>query len=339
MKIGILTQPLQGNYGGIIQNWALQQELIKLGFDVITLNVYPRDLTCWQYLKCNLISILATFVKRKRYKYRHLYKHKVELFSQFIYNNISTTEVAGKYSKEILIEYKIDALVVGSDQVWRPMYNNGCLEDMFFAFAEDITCPKFSYAASFGTDEWEYNDQQTKRCKELIAKFDKISVREPSGIQLCKEHLGVDSVQVLDPTLLLDKHDYINLIKGTPRLFEKPFLAAYVLDIDKTLRARIMQKSKDLNLEPIIITADNGAALTMEQWISLFRDAEYIFTDSFHGSVFSYIFNKPFECVKNEVRGASRFKVIEDLLASDCINEKREQSINFLKSIYGSSKS
>lgn len=339
MKIGILTQPLQGNYGGIIQNWALQQALKTLGFEPITINVYPRDLSIWKYITWNAFSLLATLLKGRKFRYHHLYNHQVALFSTFIQKNIKTTKPEKKYRESLLQEYNIDALIVGSDQVWRPMYNKGVLEDMFFAFAESVKCPKLSYAASFGTDEWEYDDMQTIRCKELIAEFDKVSVREPSGSLLCKEHLGVNAVQVLDPTLLLDKLDYINLINGTPRLCNKPFLAAYVLDIDQTLKSKIMQKAKELRLEPIIFSADNGAALTMEQWLSIFRDAEYIFTDSFHGSVFSYIFNKPFECVKNETRGASRFKVIEDLLASDNIEAKRKQSINYLKSIYELSKS
>lgn len=144
--------------------------------------------------------------------------------------------------------------MVGSDQVWRPKYNEGCLEEMFFRFAKDIKCPKLSYAASFGTDVWEFDDTQTKSCKELISKFDLVSVREPSGIVLCKDKLSVDAVQVLDPTLLLEKQDDLNLIEGTPRLCDKHFLAAYILDLNKELKERIMRKAEELHLEPLILS-------------------------------------------------------------------------------------
>lgn len=339
MKIGILTQPLQGNYGGIIQNWALQQALYKLGYETITLDVFPRNLTIGKYIKWNLISLLSTVLKGRRYKYYRLYKHRRKLFQPFVDKNIKTTKPSRTYTKNMINEYGIDALVVGSDQVWRPMYNEGSLEDMFFRFAQDVNCPKLSYAASFGTDVWEFDDSQTKNCKELILKFNLVSVREPSGITLCKEKLCVDAVQVLDPTLLLDKQDYLNLIKDTPRLCEKPFLAAYVLDLNKVLKEKIIKKAEELHLEPLILSADTSASLTIEQWISMFRDADYIFTDSFHGSVFSFIFGRKFEFVTNETRGASRFKVIEDLIASQSIDEQRKMSIKYLSKIYELSKS
>lgn len=333
MKIGIITQSLQGNYGGIIQNWALQQALIKLGYDPITFDVFPQVASFEKYIKKNINSLLATVFKGRKYRYHHFYKHRIKLFQPFVDNNIKTTTPSRAYTEEMIQQYGIDALLVGSDQVWRPKYNEGCLEDMFFRFAKDINCPKLSYAASFGTDIWEFDELQTKKCKELISKFNLVSVREPNGITLCKEKLGVDAIQVLDPTLLLEKQDYLNLIEKTPRLCEKPFLAAYFLDLNKNLKEKIIQKANERHLEAMILSADTTASLTMEQWLSIFRDADYIFTDSFHGSVFSFIFGKKFEYVTNETRGASRFKVIEDLLATESIDEQRKMSIKYLSTI------
>lgn len=339
MKFGILTQPLQGNYGGIIQNWALQQVLIKLGYEPITIDVFPRNLSLGNYVRYNLASIRATVLRRGEFHYSRLYKHRTGFFDEFVDKNIITTRKSHFFSKSILRKNKIDAIIVGSDQVWRPKYNEGCLDDMFLQFAMGYPCPKISYAASFGSDNWEYSAKQTEACKKLINHFDMVSVREQSGMLFCEKYFGVQATQVLDPTLLLAKEDYLKLIEHTPKFCDKPFLAAYVLDMENSLRDRILQKAKEMNLEPIILSADGKASLTMEQWISIFRDAEYIFTDSFHGSVFSFIFEKKFEYVKNEDRGASRFKVIENLLASDNIKDEQEKSINFLKNIYELSKS
>lgn len=92
--------------------------------------------------------------------------------------------------------------------MWRPAFNLGPrLGNMFLDFADDKV-KKFSYAASFGCKEWEYTKEQEKTCSKLARRFDAISVREASAVDLCKNHFGVDASLVLDPTLLLNKEDY-----------------------------------------------------------------------------------------------------------------------------------
>ena len=87
------------------------------------------------------------------------------------------------------------------------------IESSFLDFAETWNIKKISYAASFGTDLWEYNEKQTSNCRKLIRKFDAISVRESSGVTLCKKYLDIDAIQVLDPTFLLTKEDYCAVVK------------------------------------------------------------------------------------------------------------------------------
>lgn len=201
--------------------------------------------------------------------------------------------------------------------------------DPFLGFAKDFKCIKASYAASFGTEFWEYTEKQTRDCKSLIKNFKKISVREPSGIDLCKKYLGVEADLVLDPTLLLSKVDYIKLIDSTPKYCDKPFLAAYVLNGNENIKRRIATKAIELNLAPVYINADSDAKLTVEQWLSIFRDSDYVITDSFYGSLFSFIFEKKFDFISNQERGASRFKVIEELLKQRGIEERRTTSYNY----------
>src|SRR5690606_19965537 len=97
---------------------------------------------------------------------------------------------------------RYDAVIVGSDQTWRPRYSPN-IYNYFLDFLRDENVRRIAYASSFGTDKWEYNDKQTDRCSKLAKEFDMISVREKSGVDLCIRHLGVEALAVLDPTLLL----------------------------------------------------------------------------------------------------------------------------------------
>lgn len=335
MKIGILTQPLTGNYGGILQNWALQQTLKKLGHEPITIDLLPEDLSLRSYISVNIIGLLKFLILGKKYKYVNHYKRRLKNFNTFINNNINKTSVVHKYNKLLIKKYNIEGLIVGSDQVWRPIYNWGYIEDMFLDFAQNIKCIKASYAASFGTSKWEFNNTQTNKCKELIKLFNGVSVREVSGIELCNNYFSIKATQVLDPTLLISKNDYLELIKAVPRIYNERYLAAYILDINTNLKYIIHKKANELNLKPIIFTADINASYTIEEWLTIFRDADFIFTDSFHGSIFSIIFEKKFEYITNNERGETRFQVIKDLLDNGNIDDKRKISLDYLKRIYG----
>lgn len=306
MRIGIVTQTLANNYGGILQNYALQQILKKMGHEPVTIDFKMPPIGYITYLKAFLKAIVAFFIpsKRRPFPRRDINRrnHRNEIF---VNENISKTKLVEKYSSELIDEYQLEAIIVGSDQVWRPEYNYS-LEDMFLKFAEKSDIVKLSYAASFGVDYWEFTDEQTNVCSELCQQFRSISVRENSGIRLCQAHLNVDAVEMIDPTLLLYKDDYEKLCQEVSATGGN-FLAAYVLDINKEKLDFIRRFAKINGLEPVIFRADLSSSLTIEEWISMFRDAKYVITDSFHGTVFSIIFNKPFISLTNSLRGSSRF--------------------------------
>ena len=115
-----------------------------------------------------------------------------------------------KYS-EITQTNQFDAIIVGSDQVWRPLYNSN-IEDYFIGFDEYGDFKRIAYAASFGISSWEFDVNQTQKCSSLLKKFNAVSVREFSGADLCSNYFNVRAKVVLDPTLLLNKYDYIHLI-------------------------------------------------------------------------------------------------------------------------------
>ncbi len=248
---------------------------------------------------------------------------------KFVKENISVTNGVKKYKPENMTCLGAGAVVVGSDQVWRPKYNH-FLEDMFLAFTQNLNIKRISYAASFGVDEWEYTPKQTRICSALAKKFDAISVREESGVRLCKEHLGVDATWVLDPTLLLKKEDYLNLCQEVP-VNDNRFMAVYVLNMNESVRESYEAIAKERNLEIKLFEADAKASLTIPEWLAMFRDASYVVTDSFHGTVFSIIFEKEFKCIYNETRGAARFESLLNLYNSGKLEEMRQFSLNWLK--------
>lgn len=252
------------------------------------------------------------------------------LFEEFVSKNIIKTPTCRNYSMEMIREYGLEALLVGSDQTWRPIYNVNRLSDMFLHFAGNFSGKRVAYAASFGVDYWEYSEKQTSVCSSLAQLFDAVSVRETSGVALCERYLGIDAVAVLDPTLLVRKETYAELCMKVP-VFKKRYLAAYVLDSAKEVDLTITEEAKKRGLPILRYSAYGQAKLTIEEWIAIFRDASFVITDSFHGTVFSIIFEKPFRCVVNERRGGVRFADLLEKYHSGKLVEWREKSLDFLR--------
>lgn len=323
MKIGIVTLPFNWNYGGILQTYALQQALKDLGHEPVTIN---RDTVLTSFkLKVLLIirrSILRIFGKKvivRPWPTKTEEKIIRQHTDKFIIENIATTHLLkseGEFAN--LTKYNFEAFIVGSDQVWRPKYSP-VLENHFLGFLDKkSTVKRIAYAASFGVDKWEFSEQQTLSCSELAGIFNAISVREDSGINLCEKYLNVKAKQVLDPTMLINKEKYIELVEKENLAPFSGKLFNYVLDITPEKSKFIKNVADRLGLVAFSSTAgsfrDLGRKRLKEcifppvtQWIRGFMDAEFVITDSFHGTVFSIIFNKRFIAIGNATRGMTRF--------------------------------
>ena len=318
MKIAILTQPLGHNYGGILQNYALQKVLIKLGHEPITLEKdYRQHISLLQLvLEFPKRIITKYFFKKREYilseKQHNVHYKKVwkPLF-HFVSNFINHIYVKNYFSTNI---EKYDAFIVGSDQVWRPRYNKGILEIMYLSFIpQNINVKKIAYGASFGTAHWEYNEEQTSKCKILVKNFDAVSVREFDGIDMCRKYLNRnDAINVLDPTLLLEKEDYLKICNDI-HISSENLLFAYILDVDNESKSILMNIAENFGLQLKLVGAEECCTLTVEEWIAMFRDAKMVITDSFHGTIFSIIFNKEFYSISNQSRGGSRFESLLSL--------------------------
>lgn len=307
MKLAICTQPLATNYGGILQNYALQQILKKLGHEVWTFDIWKY--TWWNWFN-NICKIIILKLLGRKYPFPITpirYTKKQLPLRQFAYKHILlTTPRTNWFERSMIKKYQLDGIVVGSDQVWRPIYNV-YVEDLFLAFAHDMSLTRIAYAASFGTDKWEFTPQQQQVCTKLVKQFDAVSVREDSGIALCDKYFGVKATHVLDPTLLLKEKDYTVLCSHVEK--REPFIFAYILDESEHKLSEIKKFATLKKLPYLVMSAGPNVKEddSIEKWLSYFRDAAYVITDSFHGTAFSINFGKEFIVFGNAERGNSRF--------------------------------
>lgn len=332
MKIGILTQPLHNNYGGLLQNYALQQVLKGMGHEVETMDwhqVKAGALKEWLWQKKELLLSLA--LKDREYPRYQLTNDEKAVIGRntHYFTNRYITLCPKKvdrleFFRTIDEEYKYDAYVVGSDQVWRPGYNSDMMPAMFLGFTDRKDVKRIAYAASYGTSAWEFTPAMTEECTRLAKQFDLITVREKSGVDLCREYLGVEATWVLDPTMLLNREDYEKLVFAEKEPKSAGTLFHYILDPSDEKKALIERVAANLGLNPFTIMpkcqAENRTKWDVKHriedcvfpsvtsWLRGFMDAEMVVVDSFHGAVFSIIFNKPFWVIGNSKRGNTRFE-------------------------------
>lgn len=322
MKIGILTLPLHTNYGGILQAYALQTVLERMGHEVEVLDkpdqihrpLWRNAMTFTKRLALKAIGKQVCLNYQKEYNTRERAKRKyVNVFIQ----KYIRRRIVDRYEKISPDDY--DAIVVGSDQVWRQKYMPKMnVKIPFLLFAEGWNIKRIAYAASFGTDVWEYTVENTNAAKLAIQRFDAVSIREHSGVTLCKDYLDYhDAKQVLDPTLLLDRIDYEHIIEESDSTHKiNGSLMCYVLDYTNEKRQYISKCAKVLDMSPFETNSKyevKGASLEeivqppVEQWLRSFRDSSFVITDSFHACVFSILFHKSFVVIGNQSRGLARF--------------------------------
>jgi hypothetical protein len=326
MKIGILTLPLHTNYGGILQAYALKTALEKMGHEVYLIDTGFNKNSSWKAFKKFLKGILKKNTKLKaERKFNKIKTKSYFLFTKpFIDKHFPN--VTKKFSDPIsmgekILEYNFEAYIVGSDQIWNSKYFKN-IEISFFSFVKGDDKLKIAYAPSFGSEIWNYKPNKEKICKELIKKFDAVSVREISAVELCKKFFDIEAQWVLDPTMLLNPEEYVSIL---PDSMAKPKgnMFTYILDRNEDKDLIIEKISNTLSLNPYELeTIDSkepiplewGTKATVEEWIRNFHQAGFIVTDSYHGTVFSILFNKPFFSVINFKRGATRFKSLLNAL-------------------------
>ncbi len=336
-KVGILTLNILVNYGGILQCYALMKVLKDLGHDAWYIDKrYPSPpIPLWLKLSKYSKRFIQKYILREKSIAIFLEKkiaEKDRIISQhtqkFINKYIEPKTKAYKDPKELINcnDYNFDACIVGSDQVWRAKYALP-LESFYLNFLDKNKTQKIAYAASFGLtlDEDEYSKEQIETCGKLIKEFKSVSVREKSGINIIKEKYKWECPEpqfVLDPTMLLKKEDYIKIIEKSNVKTSEGNLFYYLLDKDEEKNALLKMVEEHLNIRAFTVYPKSTNIFdplelqvvpSVEKWLQAFIDAEFIVTDSFHGTAFSILFNKPFIVYGNKDRGVARFESILEL--------------------------
>lgn len=312
-KIGVLTHPLRSNYGGVLQAVALFCFLKKQNYDVAIIDKIP----CHSLFKRMVLWCLGWLpfqnIKGVRFGYKQTKLNNKELLSVITKTAAAVTTEEMRF---ICVDEGFDAVIVGSDQVWRMDYiNDGYFANYFLDFVGDDV-RKISYAASFGLDHWQAPDRALE-VSQYLERFHAVSVRESSGVDICKDTFGrEDCVHVLDPTLLFDSGFYskqFNLVAedGCGRN-----ITTYMLDWSEgksLFVSRFSERTEGYRVRDIL-SKKKRATRSISDWLGSFKNSDFILTDSFHGMVFAIIFKKEFYVVVNAERGAARFLSLLNLL-------------------------
>ena len=335
-KIGVFTLPLGKNFGGILQAYALMKTVRDLGCSPVLINrrfAEQAVLSTSEKSNENIIPAITNKIDMEEYRETR----------SFIERNIIPISRSFRTSGELkknIADYDLHAVISGSDQVWRAKYARGLLKDLFHGYLDpkDRGVKRISYAASFGADEWEFTEEQTKMAMRHIKLFDAISVRENSAVKLCREHLDADAQHVLDPTLLLTPECYRPLFADRVKVTPGRRITSYILDSTPD-KVQFMDKISD-QLGIKIFAANSrhnnsgtlAADKTVEGWLVDFYQADFILTDSFHGVAFSILFNRPFIVFSNPLRGMARFSSILGLfnLENRIVNDVSSANIEEL---------
>lgn len=312
MKIGIITYHRSNNYGAQLQAYAMCHFLQKMAheaevIDCNTIGVGPIFMWSLGSLRAIFGSIRNNFLslvsERKRYR----------LFNEFSRNMIGLSKPS--YTKVELNKAckNYDYIITGSDQVWHPMICEG--NTRFFL---DLPIPdnrKIAYAPSFGVSE--YSKEEVDEYMPLISKIGHLSVREESGRRMIKKYTGRDAKIVIDPTMLLTRADWDKIL--IPAKYKKYLFYFTILDEPNGTDGLVRKIAHEKGLEIVRIGTVrdimkrgfiNARASGPQQFLGLVRDADFVVTTSFHGTVFSILYEKQFFCVLNNNDRNSRMETL-----------------------------
>ena len=363
MKVDVITRHAVPNYGSLLQTYATQKTLEKLGYEAEIID-YIRDDEKYKNLANSLVKGKKwdkNFALRSIYKliqkpnYGTMYKKFEGFRKDFL--NLSDVEY-GNLDELKKNKPQADVYCSGSDQIWGAIGTDEYDPAYFLEFTDSKErC--IAYSSSFG--KTELNKELDKSLKQLLKKYETILVREDTAKDIIKEH-GFDNVeQVLDPTLLLSKDEWNQIC--SKKTYKKKYVLVYQLHANKQFDEYAKKFAKKYNLKLLRLSPSlyhitrSGKLIylpTQYEFLSYFKNAEYILTDSFHATVFSIIFNKKFSVVlpgKTSTRITSilRMTGLENRVVNDfedyslknvdieykkvnkILEEKRNESVELLK--------
>lgn len=296
------------NYGSVLTYYALYQTLTKLGYSVLMIDKQRLAENDWE-IDC---KVYARDFAAKHYK------------------NISPNL---KPEEMCRLNRYCDTFLMGCDQVWNYCIAQNFFLNNYFDYVADDK-KKISYASSFGHNQSFTPIEKLPIVTKMFHRFDAISVREASAVQILKDEFGIEGTQVVDPVFLLEREEYEEILKDTRRKETEKFMFSYILDPTPEIREALIYvaEKKNLKLINMIDGIDfdekgnrkkNRQILNLPDtmwdqdsptWLWYISHAEFVVTDSCHGISFSLIFHKPFIAIANQGRGVDRFESLVDMM-------------------------
>ena len=303
MKIGVVTYSnTSSNYGEVLQYLSTQEFLKELGHDAFLLREKVK-IPLWK----RLIRPFYHFCKKRFLvkKNKDVNKRKEEIFEKWRQTSKLMEKKYPRYFEEFrkknfqIIEddvenfskYKFDAYCVGSDQTWT--------EPPFFYYLEFAPKNSIRFSIAPSTGHALISDDFANRVHNALEAFLFITVREKNGLELCKKAGRSDAHLVLDPTFLMSADQYKSY--ASPSTKKRPYIFLYLLGADIPISVSEIFEFAEKNNFDVKYVASQGRDdsfakiyATVEEWLSLIANADYVITNSFHGSALSVIFHKQF---------------------------------------------
>lgn len=316
MKVAILTITNGQNYGNRLQNYASQEVLRSLGFEVETvknLTRQKRTMNTKQKVKKVITDVYDLVGLKNIRKFNN--GVRVKRFNEFTNTYIKQSKyiiASDDIPKNINNDY--DFFVCGSDQIWNPDFFFNSEVD-FLTFADKKK--RISYAASFGVSEIE--EHRVEDYKKWINGMNYLSVREHAGSEIIKKLTGRDSLVLVDPTLMLTKEKWLSISKKPKLKVNDKFILTYFLGKkSEETKNKIEKIAKENNLQVVNLLDENDKynySVDPSEFIYLINTCTLMCTDSFHGAVFSIIMNTPFIVFERKSEGKSMNSRIDTLLS------------------------
>lgn len=307
------------NYGAILQTIGLQTALENLNLKNEVIDYTDK---CMRQYKLFDFSEMQLKEKIKKIMKIVLYGHKMNkryyIFNKFIRDNmVLTKKVENVQQIEEIIEAS-DILITGSDQVWSTDIV-GELSDIYTLNFGYESNKRISYAASIGTSQ--IDKQYENDYKEKISKIDFVSVREKSAQKELNKILPQNQIDtVLDPTMLLNREEWNKKIESISKAEKERYILAYTMEVNKEYVKIANELSKKTGLKIIYLDYRNYGFKNVlrnaycdnpYEFINLVKNAEYVVTNSFHGTAFSIIFNKKFWAIPHKTKSARVTNLLE----------------------------
>lgn len=342
LKIYTLNYYYGNNYGAVLEAYALQKSLEIMGYQTSCINYKHNEHFAqklmrrirWALMRPKMffhyINVILNKNLNNNYNTKHYIRSDQSSFSIFRSKYLKIDIRNCRSSKDL--DSKLDnvkACICGSDVIWAKGDNSLDIDAYFLNWGRQ-SMKRVAYAPSWGTDSIDSLNKDTRnKIAYCLSKFDYVSVREKSGIDICNKLGREDAQWMPDPTLLLTMKDW-NCVADPNTLNTAPYLLHYFVPYNQSLAPESIIKtvSQRLSINVVIIPDISKQDLTQEvwpspsRWISYIRDSDFIVTNSFHGVVFSIVFHRPFVFTLLEGKDAPKNERLFSLLEKFNISER-----------------